>query len=298
MDLPHVFLNSDVFLIVVTLLGLLIGSFLTVVIYRLPIMIYNQEETSNLTSLTRQISPLAPFNLWTPRSFCFHCKEKLPAWVNLPLVGFLLLRGKTHCCQKRIPATYLTIEILSAILALLLAIQFGVSLEFGFGIVLIFGLLALTFIDIDTLLLPDQITLPLLWLGLFCNLFNIFTSLQNAILGALCGYFFFFLMSFLMLKIRKVEGLGGGDLKLVALLGAWLGCQLLPVIIFIASLTGSLFGFYYILRYKKHMTVQLPFGPFLAIGGLITLFYRESLLHYELTILPNQVIKLFYSSSR
>jgi len=273
------------FFILLGIAGLYVGSFINVVIHRLPIMI----EQANYPVLDRE-GQLAvenkKLNLWQPRSFCTSCNTTISLWSNIPVIGYLALRGTARCCGKKIPQRYLWIELLMGCLGIALGYQFGYSIVLIFAFILTAALVALVFIDIDTLLLPDLLTLPTLWLGLFGNLFFLFTPLSNAVLGAIGGYLFFYLIALLALKIRKIHCLGQGDFKLLAMLGAWFGVHMLPTIIFIASCTGLLVGSILIFSLKQTLTFRLPFGPFLALAGLLVLFWGPAIYKYQMNILP------------
>lgn len=245
-------------LVIVVLLSLGVGSFLGVVIYRLPLM---------LSSDNNRIT------LWQPYSFCTCCKRRLPYKYLIPLFSYCYLQGRSHCCDTRLSHYYFLLEALSLGSSMMLVYHFGFTWQLVFGLILTWALLALFFIDLNTLLLPDRITLPLLCLGLVINYFNIFTTLQSAILGMILAYGFFSFTGWLMLRIRKNEVLGRGDYKLIAALGAWFGWQMLPALVLIASLTGSVIGLIYIVLKGKSFSVRLPFGPFLAFAGWLVLFF-------------------------
>jgi leader peptidase (prepilin peptidase) / N-methyltransferase len=249
---------NPMLLISITLLSLCVGSFLNVVIYRLPPLIQKNQEISSIFGELRSV--------------CINCHKKLPFWAIFPIFSYLLLRGSSHCCQKKIPIRYLMVETLTAIFSLLLVVHFGFGITLFFSSFFIWGLILLAFIDFETFLLPDQITIPLLWFGLVSNTFNLFTSLKNAVFGAITGYLFCLILEKIIIKIKHIEGLGRGDAKCLAMLGAWLGFEWLPVITFIASITGTICGFYYIVYSKRKITTLLPFGPFLALSGIICLF--------------------------
>ena len=280
MDITHLFHPTTFWLLIlIGLFGLCIGSFLNVVIYRLPIIIEYRNHQAALSILDQSI-PIAhkKINLCYPPSFCFHCKTKIPIWANLPVLSYLILRGKSLCCKESISSQYLIVELLSGILTLVLTWHFGLTPSLVAGLLLTWSLLVLFFIDLDTLILPDQITMPVLWLGLFVNLFTVFTDIKNAVLGAMIGFTFFYLIALLVLSIRKIQGLGDGDLKLIAALGAWFGWQSLPAMIFIASLSGSLFGIIYLIGNKQKLTTRLPFGPFLSLAGFMMLIWGPNIL--------------------
>lgn len=269
------------------ILGLLVGSFLNVVIHRLPKMMELawREQCAELseTSCTDQ----ARYNLIVPRSACPHCEHEISAWENIPVLSYLLLRGKCKACQAAISPRYPMIEALSGLLCGFAAAHFG----FGMGAVgaclLIWALLALTAIDFDTQFLPDDITLPLIWLGLLFNLNNVYSTLPDAVLGAIFGYLALWLVYWLFKLMTGKEGMGYGDFKLLAALGAWLGWQMLPLIIILSSLVGAVVGITLIAVLKHGRNVPIPFGPYLAGGGLIALFWGQTLTQSYLQLLAS-----------
>jgi leader peptidase (prepilin peptidase)/N-methyltransferase len=263
--------NNCLFLTMICLISLIVGSFLNVVIYRLPVILKNTNKQAALEIMGHAVKVSKPFSLSYPKSHCPHCHTSLPLWNNIPLLSYMFLRGQSGCCQNKISSQYPIVEALSAVLSLLLAWRLGPTLLLVASLLLIYSLIILSFIDVKTLLLPDQITLPVLWLGLFVNTFSLFTTPQAAILGAAAGYLFFYLIAIIALKIRKVQSLGNGDLKLIALLGAWFGWQLLPILLFISSVIGSVIGMIYLINKKEGISTQLPFGPFLSLGAFIVL---------------------------
>jgi leader peptidase (prepilin peptidase)/N-methyltransferase len=259
--------------------GLLMGSFLNVVILRLPILLKNrwQKESQAFLSLPLTESPIAPFNLMLPKSHCLHCKKAILIRDNIPLCSYFLLRGRCRYCQNTISWQYPLVEMLSAVLSLLVVAKFGVNLSALFALFLTFSLITLSFIDIQQGLLPDNITIPSLWLGLSINLFGIFQSESAALIGAMAGYLFLWSIYWIFKILTGKEGMGFGDFKLLAMLGAWLGWQALPIVILIASLSGTLFGLGAIIIKNKDKNSPMPFGPFLAFGGYIALLYAQEL---------------------
>lgn len=249
--------NFVVFFALMSILGLCIGSFLNVVIYRLPIMINNLGRPK--------------FNLYRPSSFCPSCTEPIAFRANISLISFILQKGIALCCGNRIPWRYLIVELMTCSLTLLLAWRLECSLKFFATLPLLWGMIVLSFIDLETFLLPDEITLSLLWVGLFCNLFGIYTTIESAVLGVISGYCLFFGVAFIIEKIKKIECLGRGDYKFLAFLGAWLGWQALPTLLLIACTSGSLFALFQIIVIKRPWDIKVPFGPFLAFGGLATI---------------------------
>ncbi len=255
------------------LLGLLIGSFLNVVIHRLPKMM-EAEWADQCAELHSEKAPGKPaYNLWAPRSACPGCGHEITALENIPVLSWLILRGKCSACHTAISARYPMIELLTAVLSAAVAWKFGWSVPALGGLLLVWALIALAFIDFDTTLLPDSITLPLLWLGLLFNLGGYFTTLQSAVIGAMAGYLVLWAVYWLFRLATGKEGMGFGDFKLLAAIGAWLGWELLPVTILLSSVVGALVGVAMIVLVKHDRRVPIPFGPYLAGGGLVALLF-------------------------
>lgn len=247
------------------LFGLLTGSFLNVVIYRVPVMmergwtLFAKEHLQlELTDAEKQ-----PFNLLKPDSRCQHCGTPIKPWQNIPVISYILLRGQCGSCQTPISIRYPAIELLTSVMFAVVAIVYGWSWLTLTGLVLTAFLIALTFIDADTQYLPDQLTLPLVWLGLLANYVGGLVSLQQAVLGAVCGYMSLWLLNFVHKLWRGFDGMGAGDFKLLAALGAWLGAAVLPVIVFVAALVGVVAA----LVLKAAKSQPIAFGPCLAIAG-------------------------------
>lgn len=244
--------NLIFFISTIFILGLLVGSFLNVVIYRLPIIFkrewrkdccnYLEENYSAKVQLETNDEPKEPFNLVKPDSTCPNCGHKIRAWENIPVLSYLFLKAKCSSCKTPISLRYPFIELLSASLAATCAWHFGFTLAGLSAIFLTWALISLSFVDYDTQYLPDQITLPFLWLGLILNLNNTFTDINSAIIGAVAGYIALWGVYHIFKLVTKKEGMGYGDFKLLALLGAWMGWQYLPVIIILSSLVGSIIG--------------------------------------------------------
>jgi leader peptidase (prepilin peptidase) / N-methyltransferase len=254
------------------MLGLVIGSFLNVVAHRLPIMMERAWDAEMAASRGEPEAELPRYNLWVPRSACPHCGHVLRTWDNLPVFSYLLLRGRCRDCHAPIGWQYPVLEIASALLAAAALAHFGPHMQALLAFALSATLLALSAIDMRTGLLPDAITLPLLWAALLANVLGIaWISLSDAVVGAILGYLFLWSVYWLFRLVRGIEGIGHGDLKLLAALGAWLGWQALPQIILIAAVTGAMLGLYAVLRGRMRFEEALPFGPFLAAGGLLTL---------------------------
>ncbi|MEO8418881.1 MAG: A24 family peptidase [Methylophilaceae bacterium] len=254
------------------LLGLMVGSFLNVVIHRLPKMM-EQEWQRNCQELQGQeLAPAPTYSLAVPRSACPGCGHKITAWENIPVISYMFLRGKCSACNTSISLRYPFIEMLTGALAGFISWHFGYSAMGVAAWVFTFALIALTFIDFDTQLLPDDITLPLLWLGLLFNLTTGFTDLHSAVIGAVAGYLSLWSVYWLFKLATGKEGMGYGDFKLLAAIGAWFGWQLLPAVILLSSLLGSIIGIGLIILAKRGRNVPMPFGPYLALGGIAALF--------------------------
>lgn len=270
------------FLLTIALYGLVVGSFLNVVVYRLPVVLDRLWRTRSEESLG--IESEAPpsskrFGIVSPRSRCPHCQHPLPAWDNIPVVSYLLLRGKCRYCKQPISIRYPLVEILSAVLSMLTAWVFGVTFATIAALVLLWSLIALTFIDYDHQILPDAITLPFLWLGLLVNSFGLFTELHSAVIGAISGYLSLWLVFHGFRLITGKEGMGYGDFKLFAMLGAWLGWQMLPLTILLAALSGAIIGGLHLKLSGRGRDHPIPFGPFLCVSGWVALLWGDQLVH-------------------
>lgn len=269
-------------------LGLMVGSFLNVVIHRLPKMLETGWRHQCAELRGEAPVPVSPYNLMVPPSACPHCNHAISAWENIPVISYLILRGKCRGCGAAISPRYPIIESISGVLSAFAAWYFGFGPAAFGALLLIWALLALTVIDFDTQLLPDDITLPLLWSGLLFNLFGIFTSLPDAVVGAIAGYLALWSVYWLFKFATGKEGMGYGDFKLLAALGAWLGWKLLPLIILLSSLVGAVVGIIMIVAFKHGRSIPIPFGPYLAGGGLIALFWGEALTLSYLQLLAFQ----------
>jgi len=269
--------DSTLFITVSVIFGLMVGSFLNVVIYRLP-KIMEQEWHNNCLELQgKDIPAQQQFTLSKPRSSCPHCGHKIKAFENVPVISYLLLRGRCSACKTPISIRYPLVEALTGALIGLTSWQFGYTSATLFAWVFVFALISLTFIDFDTQLLPDDITLPLLWLGLLFNLNSGFTNLESAVIGAMAGYLMLWSVFWLFKLIRGKEGMGYGDFKLLAAIGAWFGWKMLPAVILLSSTLGAIIGIGLIVMTKRSKEVPIPFGPFLAIGGIAALFFGQQL---------------------
>lgn len=254
--------------LLIALFGLIIGSFLNVVIYRLPIMMKREWEP-HLDE--------PPLNLCLPRSHCPNCYTPLKTRHNMPLIGFILLKGQCYHCHQPISYRYPLIELLSAIIAVSCFWRFHYTYPMIGALIFSWGLLVASSIDIAERFIPDTVTLPLLWLGLIANAFSLYTSPASAILGAVISYLLFWSIAKLFLIVRKKEGLGYGDFKLLAMLSAWLGMESIVTIILLASVSGVIVSL--VLMFNKRLTPsdQIPFGPFLAIAGWYTMMFGSAL---------------------
>jgi leader peptidase (prepilin peptidase)/N-methyltransferase len=274
--------DSALFIAVSVIFGLMVGSFLNVVIYRLPKMMEQEWHNNCLELQGKDIPAQQQFTLSKPRSSCPQCGHKIKALENVPVISYLLLRGRCSACKTPISIRYPLVEILTGALIGLTSWQFGYTTATLFAWVFVFALIALTFIDFDTQLLPDDITLPLLWLGLLFNLNSGFTDLKSAVIGAMAGYLVLWSVFWLFKLIRGKEGMGYGDFKLLAAIGAWFGWKLLPAVILLSSTLGAIIGIALIVLTKRSKEVPIPFGPFLAIGGIAAFFFGHQLSHIYL----------------
>lgn len=265
----------------VVILGLLVGSFLNVVIHRLPKMLERdwaeqcKEFIANQNDVTSP--PQGPFNLMVPRSRCPHCGHQIKSWENIPVISYLVLGGKCSACKAKISARYPIIEIVTGVLSAAVVFYIGISWDGLAALVFTWSLIALTMIDFDTYLLPDDITLPLLWLGLIVNSFNTFTDLPSALWGAIAGYLSLWSVYKLFKLLTGKEGMGYGDFKLLAALGAWMGWQMLPQIILLSSLVGAVIGISLIVIRGRDKNIPIPFGPYLAIAGWIAFVWGDTI---------------------
>lgn len=286
MSLYAIVLNSPVLLYSIAgVMGLMVGSFLNVVIYRLPIMMQRawKQECQEFLQLPISEQSTETLNLALPRSHCPVCNTKITVLQNIPVFSYLLLKAKCANCHTRISMRYPFIEALTGLLSVIVVYQLGGQIATLFALVLTWALIALSGIDVDHQLLPDNIILPMLWLGLLLSLFNIFTDPVSSIIGAICGYLFLWIICQLFRLLTSKEGIGQGDFKLLALLGAWLGWQYLPLIILLSSLVGTIIGTSMIIFLKRDKNTPIPFGPYLAIAGWTALLWGEQLNRLYLT---------------
>jgi leader peptidase (prepilin peptidase)/N-methyltransferase len=260
--------------------GLCVGSFLNVVVHRLPKMM-ERDWRAQCAELRGEAAPdedPPTYNLAVPRSACPECGHRIGALENVPIVSWLALRGACSACGKPISIRYPLVEALGGLLAAYAIWRFGASWKGGAACLLLWTLVALTFIDFDTQLLPDSLTLPLLWGGLVANLFGVFVALDTAVIGAIAGYLALWVVYWLFRLIRGKEGMGYGDFKLLAALGAWLGWQMLPLIVLLSSVVGAVIGITLMVFKGRDHNVPFAFGPYLAIAGGIALFFGPTLI--------------------
>ncbi|HHQ4928383.1 TPA: prepilin peptidase [Aeromonas hydrophila] len=269
----------------VFLFSLMIGSFLNVVIHRLPIMLEREWQAEYLGYFNPETQPQQEdrYNLMVPRSACPHCGHAITAMENIPLLSWLWLKGRCRECQAPISARYPLVELLTALLSLVVAATFAPGWGLLAALLLTWVLVALTFIDLDKMLLPDQLTLPLLWGGLLFNLTGGFAPLADAVIGAMAGYLVLWSLYWGFKLLTGKEGMGYGDFKLLAALGAWLGWQALPIVLLLSSLVGAFIGIGLILLRNHHQNKPIPFGPYLAIAGWIALLWGDTITRWYLT---------------
>lgn len=270
--------NLPAFVLCVLILGLLIGSFLNVVIYRLPKMMQRdwRAQAREILELPAD-SKAEPFNLILPYSTCLHCSHQIKARENIPVISYLFLRGKCSSCKARISKRYPLVELACGVLSAYVAYHFGFGWQVAAALVLSWGLLAMSLIDVDHQLLPDDLVLPLLWLGLIVNTFGLFASLEDALWGAVAGYLSLWSVYWLFKLLTGKEGMGYGDFKLLAMLGAWGGWQILPLTILLSSLVGAVLGVIMLRLRNKETSTPIPFGPYLAIAGWIALLWGDQI---------------------
>ncbi|MGI9201375.1 MAG: prepilin peptidase [Woeseiaceae bacterium] len=278
--------SPEIFVLIAFLFALLVGSFLNVVIYRLPIMMFREwhEQCKELQEAETPTIPEQPFNLVVPRSACPNCGNQIKAWQNIPVVSYMLLRGRCSGCQQKISARYPVVEFLTAVLAAICALRMGFGLEALMAIGLTFALVAISMIDYDHQLIPDSIVLPLLWVGLTMSLFHqsvagsfLFVSPTDSIIGAIAGYLSLWSVYKVFKLLTGKEGMGYGDFKLLAALGAWLGWQSLHLVILLSAVVGALFGIAMIVFRGRDRQLPIPFGPYLAAAGWVTMLWGEQI---------------------
>ncbi|MBM5459059.1 prepilin peptidase [Pseudomonas sp. P66] len=255
------------------IVGLLVGSFLNVVVYRLPEMMKRAWLQDAREALELPLNDESTFNLAVPNSRCPCCGHAIRPWENIPVISWLVLRAKCSGCYSRISIRYPLVELSAAALTFATAWHFGFGLQAAFAIVMIWGAIALFLIDLDEMLLPDAIVMPGIWIGLTAAYLGVFTSLQDGFIGAVAGYLLLALPAGVFALLRGRQGMGNGDFKLMALFGAWLGWQALPIILLLSAVSGAIIGTIAV----RARGTPYPFGPFIIVGGLMALFYEDEL---------------------
>ncbi len=277
--------NPTWFIAIVAFLSLFIGSFLNVVIYRLPRMMQqNWSEECRIYLGLKPHDDIEKLNLCMPFSHCPHCKKLIRPWHNIPLFSYFWLKGRCAYCHARISLRYPLVEALTAIVSVYIAWRFGLTWQMLAALIFAWICICLTFIDLDFHLLPDQLTLLLVWLGLFFSLFSIFCGSHDAIIGAISGYLIFAIVQLIFGWFTGKTGMGQGDYKFLAGMGALLGWKMLPLIILLASVSGVIFAFTYMIIKRHFKSVPLPFGPYLAVGGFIAILWGNEITQYYMTI--------------
>lgn len=269
-------LYPAVFAILVGIVGLLVGSFLNVVVYRLPEMMKRSWLQDARAALQMEAVPTEPFNLAVPNSRCPSCGHSIKPWENIPLLSWFMLKGKCAGCRSAISARYPIVELVTAGVSFATAWRFGYGAETFFGLLMVWGGTALFLIDLDEMLLPDTIVIPGIWVGLAASYLELFSTLQDGFIGAVTGYLLLALPALIFQTITGRQGMGNGDFKLLALFGAWLGWQALPLIILVSAVAASIVGLIAGLGVKSR-SEPFPFGPFIIAGGLIALFFDHEL---------------------
>ena len=305
--------SPAIFYSTVTILGLIIGSFLNVVIYRFPKMLEQEwfcecrelladelkpaesdlkktkskkaKSTEQEAEITKLPETTEKLTLSKPASTCPNCGHKIKVWENIPVISWLMLKGKCSSCANPISVRYPIIESVTGILSLVIAMHFGVTVQTLFMLLLTWSLITLTMIDADKMILPDQITLPLVWIGLLLNLNGVFIGLEQAVVGAVVGYMRLWSIFWIFKLVTGKEGMGYGDFKLFAVFGAWFGWEVLPLLILMASLVGAIIGIS-LMVFKNHAgSKPIPFGPYLAIAGWITALWGQGIWQWYLGLL-------------
>ncbi|KQV33251.1 A24 family peptidase [Massilia sp. Root335] len=262
------------------LFGLLIGSFLNVVVYRLPVMAQRELDNYIAHEAGKELPHPDRFNLMVPRSACPHCGHRITALENIPIVSWLFLRGKCSACKAPISPRYPVVEAVTGLLSAVLIWHFGSGWLGLASLVFAYFLISMTLIDYDTKTLPDDLTYPLLWLGLLINLDGTIVPLRDAVIGAMAGYLSLWAVYWLFKLATGKEGMGYGDFKLLAALGAWMGWTMLPTIIILSSVVGAIVGIGLIVFARRDRNNPIPFGPYLAAAGMIALLYGTPLTRY------------------
>ncbi len=278
-------INPGTFFLSVTVLGLIIGSFLNVVVHRLPVMMERDWREQCRDFVTGGNPPPEPderYDLVSPGSRCPSCGQRIRPLQNIPLLSYLVLRGRCAACGWRIPLRYPVVELLTGVMSLAVAWKFGLSVQTLAVLLFTWSLIALSFIDLDTQLLPDSITLPMLWAGLAFNLFAVVVPLWDAVVGAICGYGILWIVYQAFRLLTGKEGMGFGDFKLLAMLGAWAGWQSLPLTILLSSVLGAIVGVSLMVFKGQSREVPIPFGPYLALAGWVSLIWGDRIIAFYL----------------
>ena len=289
MELIHLLATNSTWLLVcVGIISLLVGSFLNVVIYRLPVMMEREWKQECVEFLGAEpaltSTDMAPFNLVVPRSQCPSCGHKIASWENVPVISYLFLGGKCAGCRAPISIQYPLVEVTTAALSMLVAYQYGFSWQTLGLLFFTWTLVALFMIDAQTMLLPDDLTYPLLWAGILLNMNGWFVPLSDSVLGAVFGYLSLWSIYHLFKLLTGKEGMGYGDFKLLAALGAWGGWQILPFVIFASSAFGALFGIAWMLLKRNGQSLPMPFGPWLAMAGFVALVWHEDVVLFSMQL--------------
>ncbi len=286
MDVLQLLESSRLFMIITGgAFGLVVGSFLNVVIHRVPIMLHRswtRDCREHLEPGSQESQATITYNLITPASRCPQCDHRISALENIPVLSYLFLKGRCSGCGTAISLRYPAVEIVTAILSVITVLHFGYSIQTLAALAFTWTMIPLFLIDFDTQLLPDSITLPLLWAGLLASLFNLFVDSQTSIIGAVAGYLSLWTIYQLFKLVTGKEGMGFGDFKLLAAIGAWLGWQALPVVILFSSVVGAVMGITLILFKGRDHSQPMPFGPFLAAAGWITLLWGDDFINFYL----------------
>lgn len=277
------------FLIYVTVIGFLVGSFLNVVIYRLPIMMENsfKDEYQEYFYPEQELPERPRFNLIVPRSRCPNCGHKISAWENIPVISYLILRGKCKGCGEHISLRYPLVETFTGLMTLLVAWHFGPSVQVIGALLMTWSLIAVSGIDFDKMLIPDEIVQPLLWIGILFNLCSTYVPVADAIYGTVAGYMTLWLFYWGFKLLTGKEGMGYGDFKLTACLGAWFGYQMLPAIIFGSAIVGAIIGGTIMFINRNKESKPFAFGPYIAIMGFIVMLWGEQINNFYIEMIQN-----------
>jgi len=277
--------HAALLVVTVVLASLAVGSFLNVVIHRLPKMLERQWRAEFAEHTGHEPAPAPRYNLAVPRSQCPACGHRITALENIPVVSYIVLGGRCSACQARISPRYPIVEALTGVLSGYVAWRYGWSWQTPAALLFVWAMIALAFIDLDTFYLPDDVTLPLIWTGLLVNLGGLFVDLPSAVIGAAAGYLALWSVYWAYKLATGKEGMGYGDFKLLAGIGAWLGWKMLPLVILLSSFVGAIVGISLIVFARHGRNVPIPFGPYLVLGGLAAMFWGDALIQYYLQTL-------------